>query len=283
MVGPDKETQPMHHHRHAIYILLIAATFGLGCNATSDPVDLGDNQTAVTGAALSDYAGEWEGYVEAFEFADGSDAIRLSLDAQGSGHILVGDSVVLPPPGPDESFSPYAWGGNAMTGYLLPGFDYSVNGAIVEDRRLRLAAASSEIYLEWCTLQTPVREPDPNDPTLPSFVPPDEPRYLCVPDYPLPPANLGPNGDTCSVEGPDGTVTADCGKWACLKVCGCNETECLPGHCKTTAYTECDDHLGDDARIDAMLQADGNELRGTLLMNAQKSAGVPRTIVMTRL
>ena len=89
---------------------------------TAGAVNIG-NTTAV-GSQLSDYAATWDGYAEATTFSDGSDHVRLTIDASGQGSLVVGDSAPLPAPtDPTVGYPPGA-GNEFQTGSINPPFPW---------------------------------------------------------------------------------------------------------------------------------------------------------------
>src|SRR5450432_936374 len=80
----------------ALVALLCGAGFSAACSG-GGAVNIGN--TAVIGSQLSDYAASWDGYAEAYTFMpDGSDRVRLTIDANGQGTLEVGNAALLPPP-----------------------------------------------------------------------------------------------------------------------------------------------------------------------------------------
>src|SRR4051812_34615530 len=80
-------------------LLLVALASPFACSsATSrtseEPIDIAKGRI---GERLEDYAAHWEGYAEANSFADGSDKVRITLDASGDGTLEIGDSAPMPP------------------------------------------------------------------------------------------------------------------------------------------------------------------------------------------
>ena len=240
-----------HRIGYGVALAFVPALLAIGC-AKTEKLDVGDGQekVAATGASLEDYAGKWDGYAEAYMFSDGSDRIRLKLDAQGAGTLEVGDSPALPEPDPDKGYPP-SDGSNVEGKPFLPtpqdaypGFGYPVSGAKVESKRIRIGTSTQEVYREWCEMQ----EPHLDVGAFPT-------RYSCA-------NGLSSSGDpaTCMTTAPDGTsVPIDCGKGAnCSTVCQCTETKC--------GITE-----GIDTNLDAALGGDsGDELTGTLVLGGQR-------------
>jgi len=135
-----------------VFLLAAALSTGWACSSAQTPVDIGDGRT---GERLADYAAQWEGYAEAYNFADGSDKVKLSLDSSGNGTLSIGDSPALPiatdpdvgyPVSVDSSFYQF-------TG-LFPGFAYAVDTATVESKRIRFTVNPWQVERDWCELQT---------------------------------------------------------------------------------------------------------------------------------
>jgi len=232
--------------------LSLVLTVG-GCGS-SDPVDIGDDDPVALGATLSDYAGSWEGYAEAHDFNDGSDAVRLQLDVDGNGVLEVGESAPLPPPDPERGYPPDARFSpmHAGTDALVSGFSYPIADAIVESRRIRAATASNELFREWCALMPPILDE--------THV--EDPVYACIPN-----TGWSSIDDTCELI-PEGEppIPVDCAK---LELC--------PRHCQCTADACGIAEDADDIRIDAALEAGGNGLEGTL-----RIGDLPVVVRMTR-
>ena len=234
-------------------IVPIAAVLALTACSESVPVtDLGR-----TGAALSDYAASWDGYVEAWQFASGSDRVRVVLDAAGQGTLELGDQPLFAPPtDPNVGYPPgVEW---SLPGNLPPieGFQYPVQEARVEARRLRLDADPNDIVKAWCQMQTPVLDEGI----------PQQPTYACVPNW-----GYEQTGTGCAQVNPQTNehVPVDCVK---LGLC------MLPGDCECTA-TGCDVRASSPMQLDAALQGDGNDLAGTLALDP----GTRLNVHLTRL
>jgi hypothetical protein len=243
--------------KHALMISLIAAlTTAIGCG-NSGKVDLGNDKVATTGENLSDYAGDWEGYAEAYQWNDGTDAVAIRLDKQGNGVIEVGKADPLPKPNPDASYPPDSGsdanviGPNKEISGLISGFSYPVSGAKVESKRIRLATSSADVIREWCELQTPVETKAGGD----------QDGWFCVP-------NVGFTSDAngCFL-GSDKSMPIPCGKLACMFECTCTASGCEPT-----------DGGALDVQLDAALESNGDQLVGTLLVENQRV-----TVRMTRM
>jgi hypothetical protein len=236
---------------------LVPLVAGLCACSGGDPVDIGDDKVIRTGEKLSDYAASWEGYGEAFQFDSGSDSIRIVLDENGEGTLNVGDAPALPPPtDPDVGYPPGGVGAPeigypAPPGGLFSGFSYTVRGAVVEDRRIRLGVNPQETFKEWCEMQTPILD-DYNST-------PEEQIYACVPNW-----GFSSGSEGCSQPNPDTgeDVPVDCGKLALCDlagVCYCTAEGCSIRDIE--AGTPPQDY---PVTLDAALQAEGEELEGTL-------------------
>jgi hypothetical protein len=247
----DGSTEERRMTKINVARLSIAALLALGSACASKSVDIGDDQPAeVLGQSLSDYAGQWEGYAEAYEWDDDTDRVRITLDANGNGVLEVGEAEPLPPPVRGEPYPPsVADDLNGMIGIpyvsgILSGFAYTVTEARVESTRIKFDVASGELMADWCGLYEPhLVTPAPGQG--------GEPFHACSP-Y----AHLGytSDGTTCWV-GPDGTMEADCFDLNCIHTCSCTETECTSTNAE--AY---------DVQLDAVLENEGEELEGTLVL-----------------
>ena len=256
---------------------LLAAVLSTGwaCSAVNEPVDIGDSYT---GEHLEDYAAEWEGYAEAYNFADGSDKVRLKLDASGNGTLEIGNSPALPIATDPNVGYPASYKSDSsfeQFTYLFPGFAYAVDTATVESARIRFTLNPWQIARDWCEMQTPydIHSQDsggvggmgggPGGPLsmIPSggsggegYVPPGYivgpdshgyglSRYRCVPP--------GPNGAQPTGGNPEKTTLC----WN--SVCWCDAQSCA-------YYTPPSGALATRAKLDAALDNSGNSLVGTL-------------------
>jgi hypothetical protein len=116
-----------------------------------------------------DGAGDtWTGYIEAFSFPSGSDAVRIVLDAQvgsaprtGTVYFGVG---APPPPATDPNLGyPPGYGarggpveGGGPGGYIAEGFGYRFEGATVSASRVQIDVDLGSLWAEWCSLQYPI-------------------------------------------------------------------------------------------------------------------------------
>jgi hypothetical protein len=240
-------------------ISVVGALLALtGC--ATKTVDVGDETPVLTGASLSDYQGSWEGYVEAFEWPDSSDKIRVMLDAEGNGVLEVGEPLSGPPPEVDPDSGPpnfpnngYPFGG--ATQALMPGFSFPIAGAVVQSSRIRFGTILGEPYREWCELQTPYLDELNTD---------EGPRYGCLPNTGY--ESTGDGNNICfSTEDPEHTMPFDCNKLACQHTCACDAEGCtLANNVAQMVF-------------DAELEAEGEELDGSLVHN-----GIIYNVNMTR-
>jgi hypothetical protein len=244
--------------RAAHYALLIAiAATAPACSGDGS----GSNESGVaySGSQLSDYAAGWDGYAEAWQFASGSDRVRIALDASGQGTIEFGDQPLLAPPSaPDVGYPPgldmfFSGSLGAREGFLYP-----IYGAYVEGLRIRFGVDPNDIVRAWCQMQTPVLDEFNTD----------QPLYACVPNWGY------EQSDTCSLINPQTNekVPVDCTKLAL----------CQPGGaCQCTA-SGCDAYSFDGhypIQLDAALEGNGNNLVGTLVLDSATRI----TVRLTRL
>jgi len=232
-----KLTQPARSRfRRLVPYALVLSSFGC---MSSEPVDLGDDTPKSLGAALSDYAGSWDGYAEAYKFDDGTDRVRLQLAGDGSGSLLLGEANPPAEPDPDNGYPPDSDSSDWMKPVsVIAGFSYPIEGAAVKQNRIRFGSHSSELHRQWCSLQTPF--PDDRDPDY----------YACLPN-----TGFSWVDDSCTLG--DGSVV-HCGKLACRQLCECTQDEC---HVLDS---------GADIEVDAALEGDGDDFVGTLVLLGER-------------
>jgi hypothetical protein len=229
---------------------LALATAGCGGGSTGNG--------GTTGYSLVDYVARWDGYAEAFTFRDGSDRVRLVLNANGEGTLQVGDAPLasaatdptLGPPGVWDVPHSYAYA------YLNPGFLYPVYQPNVEAKRIRLGADYHDAWRDWCAMQTPVYSEQLGD-------------YSCAPDL-----TIGDDTGCFYTDAATGAlVQIDCLRAAfCETVspctCGTRPTPmlcaCTANGCEAPRTTATGAYF---VKIDAALEDDGASLVGTLAID----------------
>jgi len=137
------------------------ATFGLLalCACADKPVDIGEPNAKVAAAGLAAYAGSWDGYVEAHTWEDGTDRVRLTIDAQGNGTMRLGERELIPPATDPAALyppqvSPTPSGTGPVSGPFA-GFAYPLHNVNLEAERLRLNVSDADLFASYCALQTP--------------------------------------------------------------------------------------------------------------------------------
>jgi hypothetical protein len=245
----DREVNDMNVKRIAI---IIATTFGAAACGAQDPVDLGHDEPAKTGEFLSDYAASWDGYVEAYAFASGTDRVRLVLDENGEGYLQLGDVPLLDPPSdPDVGYPPgvdYSFPAASLAG-TMEGFQYTALAASVQNRRIQFAVYGQELYADWCALQTSYYQPMESQA--------GEAIYSCIPEGGV------SFGDECSVEG----IPFDCDKVGiCVSrsACTCDADGCSAPAPMVESVTAFPTHL------DGALDNAGKTLVGTLVLDGMR-------------
>ena len=214
-----------------------------GCGGTSvNPIGggpsagsfSGDSSAGAGGGASSttawanpvQRAGTWLGYVENYQFNDQSDVVTLVLDRDGTGQITFGSSP-QPEPFSDPSVgypkSKLDADGNELVltegvGVPVPGYAFPIQNASGDESRLRFDVAFSDVWLEWCTAQTPFHQGL-------ALNGEDLDEYACVPNWP----NDQAHG--CSLQDPMTMewVPLDCTKFSlCVaRFCACTARECV--------------------------------------------------------
>ena len=239
--------------------VLVALLCGAGAPlACSDGGAVNIGNTTTAGSQLSDYAATWDGYVEAFNFwPDGSDHVRLTIDANGQGTFEIGNAAPLasatdPNVGyPSGTYSITA-GNTSGTGTvtsLAEGFLYPIHAATVAADRIQLGVDPNDLYAGWCQLQTSY------DWTAQTG------GYNCVP---LPKTeNFDPSTGLCTLNLSDGTTqTVDCLKWdECFMsmVCACTSSGCVANTVAAGAPA-----LQYGVELDGALDSSGSTLTATV-------------------
>lgn len=233
--------------------LFVALSLAAAACSSEDPVDIGDDNTATIGQRLEDYAGNWDGYAEAFQFPSGSDRLRITLSATGTGSVEVGDGEPVPPPtDPDVGYfsdvSLHAFDSSAPE--LVDGFQYPVHDTTLEALRLRFSVAAGDLVLPWCEMQE-------SYPTAGGSFP-----YSCLPNFPGSYGQAAGSSECYYQVGtsdtPDSLVTVDCGKvHLCADVCACTEAGCNATNSDTISF-------------DSALENDGGQLVGTMHIGSER-------------
>lgn len=258
----------MKFQKLSIVVVLAAAW---GC-AGNDAVNIGDNTPrAKTGELLSDYAASWDGYAEAFKFTSGSDRVRIELDDEGHGTIVLGDGAPpAPATDPEGVYAPLGFGipGDVtlsgplafVSDELAEGFAYTVQGAEVQEKRIRFGIDSKELYKSWCELQTPVHD---------TSGAPGAPEYGCLPYF----ESASSIGEQCYIQD---YPTGDWVEVACAKItfCGANPVcSCTASGCTVAPLASADatSHV-----LDAALDDGGDALAGTFVVNERVTVRMER-------
>ena len=203
--------------------------------------------------------GTWTGYLEAYQFPDGSDTVRITIALGAGGEIAatvrLGDAPVLPTPtAPDMGPVP------GVIGYVAPdagaplgwgeAFDFSARPITFENASLSLGLSIDDQVVAWCAIQTHIYGWQPDG---------GGPPYGCVPNWPEGPA---PPYECSQVDpASDASVPVDCEKLGlCFgagttnaNICECSATEC---HVEPSAL---------DPDITLTLQLSGQRLDGTIM------------------
>jgi hypothetical protein len=188
-----------------------------------------------SGAGANPLSGTYTGYIESFQFADGSDVVVMKLsfatDGTVTGTVYFGTGSPLPPPtDPNVGYPPgFGPAPNNMPIGAYEGFDFTVLAGSYAAPRLKVSLDPNEVWKQWCGMQTVIYALDNGDNPdggcgTPLGI------YGCLPN-----AGFSVMGSTCTIQWcqqPTG-MTVDCGKMAlCLggaaggDVCTCTATSC---------------------------------------------------------
>lgn len=248
-----------------VALLLACSVMGslmIGCSSSGN-ANIGDGELTVDRSALSSYAAEWTGYIEAYTFMSGSDRVRVTLDEQGNGWLQVGAGDVLPPPtDPNIGWPPVLTNLDPGTRSLDPdkpldGIRYPIQGARVESERIRFTIDPFDAFTTWCEMQTPLLHAN----EVPA-------GYGCTSAAVLGLAQ-GTNQCTTGNDNDGNPIIVDCAKAALcfISVCACDQTACTSG-------------TGQTVSLDAALDDDGGSLVGSILMPGETEG--TRTIRLKR-
>jgi hypothetical protein len=241
----------------ALVGLVCSTGVPLACSG-GGTVNIGD--TTVIGSQLSDYAASWDGYAEAYTFQpSGSDRVRLTIDKNGQGTLQVGDGALLPPPtDPSVGYPPGADPSVAIS-ELREGFLYPIYAAQVQTNRIQLGINPTDLFAQWCALQTSYPSSGASDAGT---------TYSCAPNWPNFETGAGDaGGGTCNLVNPDGgTDTIDCDKlilcFASWAVCSCTATSCT--NIQVASGTPADRYT---TELDGAMDKTGSTLTGTLVID----------------
>src|SRR5262245_11819732 len=126
---------------------LCAASLACACGGSDVPV-------GQAGAAA--LIGDWQGYIENYQFPSGSDAIVVAVQSgQGSqigGHVVFGAG--QPPQKPtDPNVGPPGVTHDPAKLFLpWEGFAYTILQSSLTDTRLRFSIKTREVFKAWCEL-----------------------------------------------------------------------------------------------------------------------------------
>ncbi len=221
--------------------------------APAGPSDASSLDAAVLDASLpvTSLYGTWVGYIESYQFPDGSDSAHMTIaPAPGGGlaaTVLLGDAPALPPPtnpdiGPVPGLIgyPYYDAGTPLgTGEAVSMTAQSIS---YDGDTLSLGLTLEEPSAQWCAIQTRIYGWQADG---------GGPPYGCLPNSP----HVDDLQNGCSQTDPstDASVPVDCEKIGlCLgagvtgtNICECSATEC---HVATS-------ELQQDIMIDLQLSA----------------------------
>jgi hypothetical protein len=179
-------------------------------------------------AEANSLSGKYTGYIESFQFPDGSDVLVLNLtfvgDGTVSGTVYFGTgSPLAPPTDPSVGYPPGV--ATAAPASLFEGFAFTVIGGTYSTPRVQLSFLSKELWKQWCGLQTtiyPTYTNNATDGSCGSVL-----GYGCLPDEGF---SQTPSGCTVGVCGSTSSIAVDCGKLALCyvprAVCTCTATSC---------------------------------------------------------
>lgn len=243
---------------------------------TDDPI-VDDEALDVDRDAIAAFAGEWQGYIEAYEFPSGADAVRFTIDREGVGKLTLGEGT--PPAPPISAAEPFDLGPGIFQPYpdsrmgffnypeadRFPweGFAYDVKLLAVTAERIRLFVDLNEIFAPGCALQAPLAL---------SRVVENGAQYGCLPDE----GDDYITSEGCFIGGQlQGLSIARAGnpitcsqQMLCREVCACDAQSCAPRKDVDYRFT-----------FDAGMRDAGTRLEGSLAQGVDPLSTVRLTRV----
>lgn len=257
-------------HTRAVTVLLLGAGALVGCSGNGGNVNIGD--TSPVGAKLSDYAASWDGYAQAYAFwPDGSDRVRLTIDAQGHGNLRVGGADLLAAPTDPDEFTLENITALPEWSDLVSGGLYPAHAAEVQAGRIQFGINPWDLEAAWCALQTPYPAPAGGIVIADGGQVQEHYDYTCLPTYVS--ATSAP--DCSYTDEARQTHAVSCAKfWLCqgIAACACTATSCAG---RDLSYATAANQYPDE--FDAALDTTGRTLTGTLNLDGQRI-----TVVMQR-
>lgn len=198
-----------------------------GAGSSSGSGSGSSSGTSGTDAAANPLSGTYTGYIESYQFPDGSDVVTMNLvfatDGTITGTVYFGSGPPLPQAtNPDVGYPPGYTGGQ-----VLEGFDFTVlGGTYAAPPRVQLSVSQAEVWKHWCEIQTTIypRYNGQSDGGCGGFL-----DYGCLPNV----AGGGTGGadggcEWTSCEQPS-AMLIDCGKFYLCSMgmaCQCTATAC---------------------------------------------------------
>jgi hypothetical protein len=168
------------------------------------------------------FYGTWTGYVEAYQFPDGSDSVRVTIGPAPKGsppslalaaRIVVGDAPVVPPP-TNPDIGPFSTSDAAALADSLEGIPLTGVSVDYEDGGLAVGVTFEQYRAIFCSIQTRIYGQQPDG---------AGPPYGCLPPWPSTMNSV--NGCTLTDPSTDASVPVDCYK----------RTSCTSGFCLCSA------------------------------------------------
>ena len=257
-------------HMRAVTVLLLGVGALAGCSGGGGNVNIGD--TSPVGAKLSDYAATWDGYAQAYHFwPNGSDRVRLTIDAQGHGALRVGAGDLLAAPSDPDQFTPANIAELPQWSDLVEGGLYPTHAPEVQAGRIQFGVNPWDLEAAWCALQTPYPVVNGGINIADGGQVQEHYDYTCLPGY-----SAASDGSDCSYADEAGqTHPVSCAKlWLCqgITACACTATGCAG---RDLSYATSANQYPDE--FDAALDRTGRTLTGTLNLDGNRV-----TVVMQR-
>jgi hypothetical protein len=138
----------------------LVAAIALAGACSEGEVKIGEQADAQVRSGIDSFSANWDGYIEAYTFSDGSDRVRISIKEDGKGTIRFGNEEIWPQPtNASDTYPPYFPPAAGLpNGTDMPmiwsGYLFDLKNVQVETDRLRANALSTQLFENLCKLQT---------------------------------------------------------------------------------------------------------------------------------
>jgi hypothetical protein len=128
-----------------------------GGSSGSSGSSSGSSSGGPSDAQANPLDGKYTGYIESYMFPDGSDVVVMQLTFAGgtvTGTVYFGTGAPLAPPTDPSVGYPPGYNGSSQPPF--EGFDFTILTGTYAAPRVQLSIAQTEIWKQWCQIQTTI-------------------------------------------------------------------------------------------------------------------------------